>query len=48
MMEGVKDRGVVRGPVGRLLSDVERNIEHLRSEFDGCEEKHRCERGIKS
>ena len=48
MKEGVKDRGVVRGPVGRLLSDVERNIEHLRSEFGGWEEKHGRERGSKS
>ena len=47
-MGGFGDQRVVRGPMGCLLSDVERNIEHLRSEFDGCEEKHRCERGIKS
>ena len=35
MMGGFGDRRVARGPTGHLLSDVERDIEHLRSEFDG-------------
>ena len=46
-MEGVRDRRFVRGPMGRLLSDVERDIEHLRSEFNGWAEKHGRERGSK-
>ena len=48
MMGGFGDQRVVRGPMGCLLSDVERNIEHLRSEFGGWEEKHGRERGSKS
>ena len=46
-MGEVGDRRVMRGPMGRLLLDAERNIEHLRSEFDGWEDKHGRERGSK-
>ena len=31
--------------MGRLLLDVERNIEHLRSNFEGLAEKHGRKRG---
>ena len=48
MMEGVRDQRVVRGPMGHLLSDVERDIEHLRSEFYDWSEKHGRKRESKS
>ena len=47
MMGVFKDPRVVRGPMGRLLSNVELNIDHLRSEFDGCAEKRGRERRSK-
>ena len=47
-MEGVRDQRIVRGPMGHLLSDVERDIEHLRSEFYDWSEKHGRKRESKS
>ena len=40
MIGGEGYRRVVRGPMGLLLSDVERDIEHLRAELDIWAEKH--------
>ena len=46
-MGGGGDWRVVRGPMVRLLSDVERDIDHLWSKFDGWAEKYGRERGSK-
>ena len=46
-MGGFGDQRVMRGHMIRFVLDVEHNIEHLRSDFDGWADNHGCKRGSK-